>query len=68
MSQSASNSMANQQEDDAAVDFDVDVERQAEDDTDILRDDGIQNGTRKERIFGRSKRFRSNGVRSIRSH
>ncbi|KAH0556662.1 hypothetical protein GP486_005534 [Trichoglossum hirsutum] len=51
--------MPNQQEDDAAA-VDVDIERQAEDYTDVLRDDGNRNRTRKQRIFGWSRRPRRN--------
>ena len=73
MRQFASNSMQNQQDGFAVnVDVDVDVERQdkvddverqAKDAIDVLRDDGNQNRPRKQRIFGWSSRTPSIGVR-----
>jgi hypothetical protein len=46
---SASNSMRSQQTDDTAVD--VDVEQNAEDDTEVLRDEESQSRPRKKQMF-----------------
>ena len=64
MRHSTSNSTNNEQGDDAAVDDDdVDLERQAEDDTDVRRDDGNLNRLHGQRMFGWSARPQSNRVR-----